>query len=133
MSVWQQHSIEARIIAILQEVPEDREHHFGRPFLTAYQITLAFAQRHPDAVTAIGEPIGGAGIGQRSSLAQYLARELSQRIARGQLPQVEGAFLSNHYLDDVTFTSGGDVIRSSLTESQYPLSMFRIRPSTGAA
>lgn len=128
MSDWQQYDIAAKIITILREVPTDAaDHHFGRPFLTAYQIAIAFAARYQADFEAIGLPIGGTGTGQRNSLAQYLAGELSRRIKAGTLPEIEGTFISNRYLDDITFKNGTQIIRSSLTESQYPLSMYRLR------
>ncbi len=46
-SLWEQHNIGDRIIQILREV-EDEGHHFGRPFLTAYQLAIEFDNRHHD-------------------------------------------------------------------------------------
>ena len=48
MSIWKNHSVELRIREILASVPES-EHHFGRPFLSAYQIAIAFDQRYRPA------------------------------------------------------------------------------------
>ena len=49
MSFWQQHGIEEKVISILRDVPDTAEgHHIGRPYLTAYQIAIEFAERHPD-------------------------------------------------------------------------------------
>ena len=56
MSIWQDHSIEARFRDILASVP-DEGHHFGRPFLSAYQIAIAFDQQF----RARGEPDRQAG------------------------------------------------------------------------
>ena len=93
MSHWQQLGIEEKLIEILHDIPDTAsEHHFGRPFLTAYKIAIEFARLFPQDVAQIGVPIGGAGIGQRSSLAQYLARNCSRGIKAGTLPRVEGGF-----------------------------------------
>ena len=128
MSLWQQLNIEDKIIRILQNVPEaDPEHHLGRPFLTAYQIAIEYANLHPQDVTQLNLPIGGAGTGQRNSLAQYLAGELSRRIKAGQLARVEGGFLSNLHLNDINFDTGQKIIQSSLTGTEFTLSMFRLR------
>ena len=59
------------------------------------------------------------------SFSSYLARQLSQRIRDGLIPNVEGEFLSNRQLRDIEFTDGEDLVVSSLTDSQYDLSMFR--------
>ena len=70
MSTWQNHSIERRIRKILKSVP-DEEHHFGRPFLSAYQIAIAFDQRLP---ALIGKPVDGKGTGRHDSLARMRHR-----------------------------------------------------------
>ncbi len=105
----------------------DPEHHFGRPYLAAYQLAIAFAHEAPEAVAALGYQIGGEGTGERNSLAQYLARELSARIKDGRIGHIEGAFLSNLHLNDITFMHNDNLIRSSLTGSGYDLSLFRLR------
>jgi hypothetical protein len=47
--------------------------------MTAYQLAIELHRRHPQVAAALGQPLGGAGIGQHNSLAQYLPRELSRR------------------------------------------------------
>ena len=81
---------------------------------------------YPNDVQNLGYPVGGEGIGQRNSLAQYLARELSRRIHTGSIRNIEGRFLSNQFLEQISFLFGNEVIVSSLTDTQYPLSMFRL-------
>lgn len=126
-SKWQQYDIEAKLISILRETPEDvADHHFGSPFLTAYQIAIEFAQRHPEVVAALGHPVGGEGIGVRYSLASYLAKQLSDRSRDGRLP-IDGCFLSNKHLHAITFNHNDGLITSSLTDTNDTLSMFRLR------
>jgi hypothetical protein len=128
MSLWHELHIQEKIVAILQDVPDAQvEHHFGRPFLTAYQIAIEFQRRYPGAAERLDFPVGGAGVGQRNSLAQYLAGQLSVNIRDGKLAEVEGGFLSNQHLNDINFDADGEIIHSSLTGSSYPLSMFRLR------
>ncbi len=127
-AIWDQHNLEARITEILTQVqPNPQDHHFGRPYMSAYQLAIAFAHHAPDAFTAIGHPIGGEGIGQHTSLAQYIARELSGRIKNDRNYPIEGAFLSNRYLHDLTYTDNGNLIRSSLISAGLDLSLFRLR------
>jgi hypothetical protein len=110
----------------LRDIPDSSTGHpIGCPFLTAYQIAIEFALRHPDEAEQLGFPIGGAGVGQRNSLAQYLAGQLSRNIER--LQEIEGGFLSNQHLHDISFNAAGEIIHSSLTDSGYTLSMFRLR------
>ena len=129
MSIWVDHRVEERVTEILSDVYAHQvDHHFGRPYLTAYQLAIAFARAAPEVVRALGYQVGGEGIGERTSLAQYLARELSQRIHTGAITHIEGAFLSRHGLRNLEFDFEGQVLRSSLTSANYDLSMFRLRP-----
>ena len=128
MNFWQEHGIEEKVIRILRSVPDfAEEHHMGRPFLTAYQIAIEFDQRHHETVVELGWPIGGVGTGERDTLAQYLARRLSQYVKNNPDGQIEGGFLSNQHLHDISFDHAAEVIQSSLTGSGFTLSMFRLR------
>ena len=128
MSKWQELDIESKITQILRDVPDSAPGHpLGRPYLTAYQIAIEFARLYPNETAQLGFPIGGAGTGQRNSLAQYLAGQLSRNIGAGQLSHIEGGFLSNQHLKDISFEIGTETIHSSLTDSNFTLSMFRLR------
>jgi len=127
MSNWTDLDIEAHILEILREVQYCREHHFGRPFLTAYQIAIIFNQRFPGETRQLGLQVGGKNIGERNSLAQYLAGQLSKRILSGEIRETEGAFISNINLSEISLEDGGRIVVSSLTDTQYDLSMFRVR------
>ena len=125
MSIWEDFSIEARVRDILDVPPREPGHHFGRPFLTAYQIAISFADRFPDEHDLIGKQIGGRGTGPSHSLAQYLARELSDRIKKGRLTGVDGADLHGTYLKKLEYRSSEGDVESS-TGSSSELSMFRL-------
>lgn len=128
MSYSETHDILAKLEAILAAVPDASDtHHLGRSFLTAYQIAIEFAARHPDDVARLGHPVGGAGSGVRYSLATYIARLLSGHIKAHPDSTIEGGFLSNWHLNDIRFDHNDTVIQSSLTGSNYTLSMFRLR------
>lgn len=128
ISVWAEHEMHDKIEGILRDVEDyDPNHHFGRPFLTAYQIAIEFAQRYPDVVAEVGAPIGGEGTGQHWSLTGYLAGQLSRIVKAHPTGSIEGAFLSNQHLDDIAFETDDEPIHSSLTDSGFPLSMFRWR------
>ncbi|MEN1975084.1 hypothetical protein [Cellulomonas olei] len=132
MSVWEDLDVEAAILEALGAVPINNPdgHHFGRPFMTAYQLALAVDANHPEIAQTLGVSVGGRGAGARNSLAQYLARELSHRIHRSpeRFP-VQGAFISNVHLTALVYESSDDQsVTSSLTGTGYDLSMFRLRP-----
>lgn len=127
MSLWEEFNFEERIREILQNVTYYRDtHQFGRPFLTAYQIAIEYAHRYPNDFIRIGLQIGGRGIGERNSLAQYIAGQLSRRMSE-ELPDFEGGFISNNHLVEISFEHDGHRIISSLTNTMYDLSMFRLR------
>jgi hypothetical protein len=125
-TLWQQYNIEERVLQILREV-DDKGHHFGRPFLTAYQLAMEFDHRHHDIVRDCGYQVGGAGIGEHNSLAQYLALELSRHIRDNPDYPIEGAFISSQDLRELSYNNGQEVVVSSLIGSDYGLSMFRLR------
>ena len=125
MSQWEELQIEARVLSILDVWSHKPDHHFGRPFLTPYQIAIEFERQFPQVFAAIGKPLGGKGTGQQDSLAQYIALELSKRIADRRLTQVEGAFLSRNNLHSLQYESSDSVIESSSMQA-YDLSMFRL-------
>ena len=133
LSIWAEHQIEDRVVQVLQDVPSvNKTHHFGRPYISAYQLAIEFHRRFPTVAQALGYSVGGAGIAQRNSLAQYLAHELSGRIRREPGFPVEGAFVSNQDVVSIEFRSpDGGTLTSSLTDSGWDLSMFRIRAAQG--
>src|SRR5579859_626492 len=103
-SKWDQYDIENKLIAIMSRVKNNKKSHpFKRPYLTAYQLAIAFAEAYPVETRAIGLPIGGQGTGQRNSLAQYLAGQLTQRIKSGHTTQIEGAFVSKNNISELRF------------------------------
>ena len=125
---WADHDLGGKIVDVLTEVTYFRpDHHFGRPFLTAYQLAILIKARFPDTFQCYGHPIGGKGSGDRNSFSRYLANQLSQKILNGQLTNIEGGFLSNRQLADIEFNDGDELVVSSLTESQYDLSMYRYK------
>jgi hypothetical protein len=70
MSAWEDLELERRIAQVLEDVPTVNDsHHFGRPFLSAYQIAIELEARDPGLLGAINMDSGGRGSGHRS-LAQ---------------------------------------------------------------
>jgi len=125
MSLWEQHAIEARVAEILDIQSHNPAHHFGRPFLTPYQIAIEFQRRFPQDFASIGKPLGGKGTGQQDSLAQYLALELSKRISDRRITNIEGRFLHRANLYTLQYEDNGQIIESSSMQA-YDLSMFRL-------
>ena len=131
MSDWERYHFEERIRDILKSVKYyDPKHHMNPPFLTAYQIAIEFNDRHPEVAKEKQLQVGGAGIGERTSLSQYIAGELSSRIKRGRIAGIEGSFLSNMHLKMLSFKNDDKLVVSSLTKTQYDLSQFRLLPKS---
>ncbi|WP_285485408.1 hypothetical protein [Amycolatopsis sp. NBRC 101858] len=123
-----------KVVNVLREVtPEPPRHHLGRPYATAYQLAIALDTRYPEVARELGFEIGGADTGRHNSLAQYLGRQLSTRIAReGDMSAIEGAFLSGDHMVALEFVDAhGGHHASSLVDSGFPLTMFRLRPVEG--
>jgi hypothetical protein len=127
MSFWRDNDLAEKITKILKDVPKYRSHHLGYPFLSAYQIAIEFNNLYPEIVAKTNYKVGGLGLGEHISLSQYLARLLSTEVKGGRLPHVEGGFLSNLHLDDISFDNHGEVIHSSLTGTTFTMSMFRYK------
>ena len=132
MSVWEDHDVENKVIAVLTDVHLVNDyHHFGRPYMTAYQLAIHLHARYPEVAQALGVKVGGAGTGERTSLAQYLARELSRRIKSDPHHPVQGAFLSNEAVHELSYeAANGQLITSSLTGTPFDLSLYRLRTSS---
>ena len=128
-SLWARHELTDKLVEVLTNVRYfNPEHHFGRPFVTAYQLAILLKQQWPETVEHLGLPIGGRGSGPGETLARYIARELSRRISNHELSNIQGSFLSNEKLANIQFDDDGALITSSLTDSQIDLSMFRLHP-----
>ena len=113
----------------IREIPAfvpDEGHHFGRPFLSAHQIAIAFDQQFQREANLIAKPVGGKDTGRHDSLAKYFANQLSRRIRHGTLPGIEGRFLNGRFLGSLKYKKSGETIASSLGEAN--LSIFRLTP-----
>jgi hypothetical protein len=129
MSDWQGYDFEGKLIAILQsdEFSTSQMHHFGRPFVSAYQLAVAFERAHPDLCRELGKVIGEVGE-SRDNLARYLANQLSRHIqSRGEDYPIEGAWLSAEGLTDLCYRHVG-VTRTGQPNTEYNgFSLFRLR------
>ena len=92
----------------------DRSHHFGRPFLSAYQIAIAFDQRSPREAALIAKLVGGSDTGRHDSLAEYFANQLSRRILASTPSGIEGRFLNGQFLKSLEYDNDGETVASSL-------------------
>jgi hypothetical protein len=123
---WEQYKFEERITEILSDLRYEDPKHHGQPFVTPYQIAIEFVHRYREDFKAIGLPIGGEGTGERNSLAQYIALQLSQRIKAGTIQNMETAFLHTRHLQSMTFKNEGGSINASSPGTQYDISIFRL-------
>ena len=83
---------------ILKDCPEyKRDHHLGRPFMSAYQIAIRFAEKHPQHPQVRNRKLGGQGEGPEQSLAQRIARFLSKAV-KNKEPDIEGGFISHGFI-----------------------------------
>jgi hypothetical protein len=132
MSLWDEHEILDKVVAVLKGdvtlVNQDNGHHYGRPFMTTYQLAIKLERANKGLAAKLGKELGGAGVGSRNSLAQYLGGELARRIKReAETFPVEGAFLSNDEVSAISYRHGEKELVSSVTNSGYDISIFRWR------
>lgn len=129
MSYWQTYDFENRIRGILSKVKysPNPDHHFKRPFLTAYQIAIEFNKLYSNDVEAMDFVVGGDGANTNKSLSRYIANELSKRIKNREIDDIEGAFISNDLLKEMVFDNYGQDVVSSSLGSEYDLSIFRLK------
>jgi hypothetical protein len=127
VSNWNQFDFENRIRNILSSkvYKPERNHHFGRPFMTAYQIAIEFNMLYPNVAHLMAYQVGGKGTNQHVSLSQYIALQLSQRIKSNQITDIEGGFLSNNYINKFEFNNNGIDLKSSLIGTDYDHAIFR--------
>lgn len=132
MSKWEEHQVELRILEILHEVPAaGLPSPLGRPFVTSYQLAIELERRHPEIRQALSYPLGGVGAGRRVSMAQYLGKQLAQRLREGTLdPAIEGGFISDADVVDISYRRpDGEVLHSSVSGTGFDLALFRLRDS----
>lgn len=113
---------------ILTNCPEyEADHHLDRPFMSAYQIAIRFAEEHPNHDLVRTLPLGGEGTGTNQSLVQRIARFLSQAIREGTAGGIEGGFISHACVDDFCFRHRGRRVRVSTLQTAHAHSIFRVR------
>ena len=131
MSNWDAFNMADRVRRALEAVhlnnPEG--HHFGRPFVSSYQIAIALDVEDPELKRLLAKEVGGVGVGSHTSLAQYIGNELSKQIrARGPNHYAEGAFMSNERVEAITYRGADNSeIVSSLPGTAYDMALFRLR------
>ena len=123
-SLWVELDMERKIVGLLAEQANNNVgSDFGRPYVTAYQLAIMFAERYPEDFELFdsrGFPLGGLNSGTSNSLPQYLAGRLANRSV-SQSMGIEGSFLSSEYVRG--FDSYGELIEPSVPQ----ISMFRLR------
>lgn len=126
MSNWKEYNLESNIKKILDvKHYDDENHHFGRPFLTPYQIAIKFKQRFPKEFKDLELKLGGKGTNKKSSLSQYIANRLSRQIKSGNITDIEGRFLALENSKPFEFLDNNKVIISTLGAKQ-DMSIFRL-------
>ncbi|MFL0167941.1 hypothetical protein [Candidatus Clostridium helianthi] len=124
MSDWKNYNLEDKLRGILSR-EKVRHPHLGQSFLSVYQLAIKYDKEFHNDVEAMGYKVGGKGSNVYTSLAQYIGRELSKRIKRGDITDIEGAVLSDTELSGIIFDN--DSIVSSVTGNENGLSLFRIK------
>ncbi len=118
---------------ILENVAEyDEGHHMGRPFMSAYQIAIKYAQEDRGHRLLEVLDIGGEGIQEHKSLTQQIAKFLSQYIKaaseKSEPCDIQGGFLSHEDIHVLSFNGPNSPIKASTLKSKNGHSIFRYAP-----
>ena len=115
------------LIQILHACPEyEPDHPLGRPFMSAYQIAIHFAEAHQDHPLVRRLEVGGEGTGEHQSLAQRIARFLSEA-AQAPDSVIQGGFISHQDIKEFSFDDNNKEVRvSGLNGPAH--SIFRVKP-----
>lgn len=128
MSQWQELDMTEKITKILSKfIYENPEKYGGNPWVTAYQIAYEFAEQYHVECKKIGLPVGGKGTGERNSLAQYIAQQLSRNINSKRVEHIEYSFLHTNHINTLSFKYGDDIIVASAPGTKYDVSIYRLK------
>ncbi len=125
MGTWVKYGMDKKVRKILKVPMQARakKSRCGNPFMTSYQIAIAFKQRYPEDFEKIGKPVGGSGADTHNSLTRYIAETLTKRIRNKQIKKVECGSLSVAHREGIPFKDEEATIYSS---GKYDLSLFRV-------
>lgn len=133
MSMWEKHKMTSKVLEVLESVETPRlkdgtVHHFGKPFMDAYQIAIEIERRHHGIAARLGKSIGGAARG-RDGMTQYISNELSKQIkGQGDDHPVQGRFLSTTNISRTIYSGPSGEITSSLGDADSGIGIYRVRP-----
>lgn len=116
-----------RILANCREYADN--HHLGRPFMSAYQIAIRFAEEFPNHELVQTLPLGGSLVGHNQSLTQQIALFLSQTIRAGKAGRIEGGFISHDNIEEFTFRHRDEIVHVSTLDDPAH-SIFRLIRAT---
>ncbi|MCP4696830.1 MAG: hypothetical protein GY862_08270 [Gammaproteobacteria bacterium] len=124
MGIWKKYGFDKKVLEILKVQAHARvkKSQCGNPFMTSYQIAIAFQQAYPGDFEKIGKPLGGRGADASDSLSKYIAEILIKRIRKKRIKKVKCASLSIAHRGSIPFTDGKKGIYSS---AEYDVSLFR--------
>ena len=113
--------------AILKQCRKRKDtNHLGRPFMSAYQIAIRFADAHPQHPLVMNLNVGGEDTGPKPSLANRIARFLSEEIKEGRVGDIESGVISHDLIEDLYFDCHGRKVRPSGLKTAAGHSIFRL-------
>ena len=124
--VWKKYELKEKITEILKEAKYQKKSQiYEYPYLTPHQIAQEFSKKYPQDFKDIGKTPGGSGTRVTGDpLPTYISHELSTRITRGEITDIEWAQLSQEHIKEIKFD--GEIIASNI-EWGYNISMYRYK------
>ncbi len=115
---WERYDIHGKVVEILRSRPGE--------FLTAYQLAIEFEHAFERGTDYPDYAVGGEGGGSDSSMTFYLAGQLSDRIDRGEVTEIECARLSHLHMARLAFKNEGREIGATTISSRDSQFIFKI-------
>lgn len=135
MSDWKKFDFEGKLQAILQssEFRTKKAHHFDHPYVSAYQLAVAFERQYPELCQKLDKVIEGAGRGieGKDSLTRYIAQQLSAHIKaasdKNEFYPFEAAWLSAEGLGKLRFIHDSEEKSGGPNTEYGGFSLYRLR------
>ena len=125
-TIWEQYDFTGKVIEVLSRFQTQQNDRAAEPtFLTAYQLAIELKEGYAAGIDLPDWPVGGEGLGEYNSLAQYLARYLPPKVRNGEIDRIQVAYISHEHMTALGFsTRSGPPVRASTLSSEEAQTIF---------
>ena len=124
-TIWEQYNFTGKVIEILSRFPSPQNDRDDEPtFLTAYQLAIELKEGYIAGIDIPDWPVGGEGLGEHNSLAQYLARYLPPKVRNGEIDGIRVAYISHEHMNALAFSTRSGPVRATTLSSEKTQTIF---------